>query len=287
MWLLALGALLLVLFAFLGWGYANTIRDPVMRTASFGYSDWPASARPIRVALITDPHLQGPDMPPERIARIAAQVALQKPDLILLAGDFVGDRALGTVSIATPRSPRPCHFRAPLGTWAVLGNHDHWRDGPSMRRALEAVGIPVLDNRGPRRPDHAGGSRRSAYRECRRPRFVACRRAIARPDFALRAQPRCRAASAAALRTGSRRTHPLRADRAAAGRPGRQFLQLWRALSLRRHPRAGTDHIGRGWAWRQRAPAALRRGARLVDGHTRPCSRAVATNRRAVSPCPS
>lgn len=84
MWLRAL-VLLLLLLGFLGWGYANAARDPVMRTASFVFQDWPTGARPIRVALIADPHLQGPDMPPARIARIAAQVALQKSDLILLA----------------------------------------------------------------------------------------------------------------------------------------------------------------------------------------------------------
>lgn len=39
------------------------------------------------------------------------------------------------------------HFHAPLGTYAVLGNHDHWREAASMRRALRAVGIPVLENR--------------------------------------------------------------------------------------------------------------------------------------------
>jgi predicted MPP superfamily phosphohydrolase len=147
MWLRALGLLLLPL-GFLGWGYANAVRDPVMRTASFAFQDWPTGARPIRVALIADPHLQGPDMPPARIARIAAQVALQKPDLILLAGDFVGDRALGTRIYSDAEIAAALrHFQAPLGTWAVLGNHDHWRDGASMRRALEAAGIPVLDNR--------------------------------------------------------------------------------------------------------------------------------------------
>lgn len=148
MWLRALGTLLLLLLGCLGWGYANTVRTPVERRASYAFHDWPVGARPIRVALITDPHLQGPDMPPARIARIAAQVAARKPDLILLAGDFVGDRALGTRTYSDAEIAAALrHFRAPLGTFAVLGNHDHWRDGPSMRRALEAVGIPVLENR--------------------------------------------------------------------------------------------------------------------------------------------
>jgi predicted MPP superfamily phosphohydrolase len=31
--------------------------------------------------------------------------------------------------------------------YAVLGNHDWWKDGGRVRRALEAVGITVLENR--------------------------------------------------------------------------------------------------------------------------------------------
>jgi uncharacterized protein len=148
MGLRALGLIVLGALAFLGWGYANSLLDPTRREARFGVSDWPANAPPIRVALVTDPHLQGPDMPPARIARIAAQVMAQKPDLILLAGDFVGDRALRTRDYTDSEIAAALrHFRARLGTYAVLGNHDHWRDGPAMRRALEAVGIPVLDNR--------------------------------------------------------------------------------------------------------------------------------------------
>lgn len=133
---------------FLGWGSANVLRDPVTREARFAYRDWPAAAPPIRVALIGDIHLQGPDMPPERVARLAALLAEKRPDLILLAGDFVGDRQLGTRRFSDAEIAAALrHFSAPLGVYAVLGNHDHWRDGPSMRRAIEQAGIPVLDNR--------------------------------------------------------------------------------------------------------------------------------------------
>jgi uncharacterized protein len=143
-----LGLILLGGTAFLGWGYANAVSDPIRREARFAYPDWPAGAPPIRVALVADTHLQGPDMPPRRIARIAALVAAQKPDMILLAGDFVGSRKLGTRAYEDTEIAAALRtFQAPLGTYAVLGNHDHWRDGPSMRRALAAVGIPVLDNR--------------------------------------------------------------------------------------------------------------------------------------------
>jgi predicted MPP superfamily phosphohydrolase len=37
-------------------------------------------------------------------------------------------------------------LHAPLGTYAVLGNHDWWVDAATTRAALEARNIPVLEN---------------------------------------------------------------------------------------------------------------------------------------------
>src|SRR5262249_46514434 len=37
-------------------------------------------------------------------------------------------------------------FRAPLGVYAILGNHDWWHDVTPVRRALVDNGIPVLEN---------------------------------------------------------------------------------------------------------------------------------------------
>lgn len=37
-------------------------------------------------------------------------------------------------------------LRPRLGTFAVLGNHDHWADAPGARRALARAGIRLLEN---------------------------------------------------------------------------------------------------------------------------------------------
>ena len=78
-------------------------------------------------------------------------------DLALFAGDAIADRKLpfrrtGAAEIASALG----RLSAPLGVWAVLGNHD-WRDDAEGRasgftmcsawRALEAAGVPVLGNR--------------------------------------------------------------------------------------------------------------------------------------------
>lgn len=128
-------------------GYINATADPVVHRANVGFQSWPASTPPVRVALLADLHVQGPDLSPERMARIAAQVNAQKPDLILIAGDFSGDRTLRTRLYSEAEIAASLKtLKAPLGVYAVLGNHDHWRDGPAMTRAVSAAGIPVLVN---------------------------------------------------------------------------------------------------------------------------------------------
>ncbi len=147
MLLRAMGLILLLLLGLAGWGYAGSLADPVVRRAVVRVAGWPMGAPPLRVALISDVHVQGPDMPPERVVRIADEVNAAKPDLVLLAGDFVGDRRLSSREYPDPEIAAALgRLRAPLGVHAVLGNHDHWRDGAAMVRALEAAGIRVLRN---------------------------------------------------------------------------------------------------------------------------------------------
>jgi len=142
-----LGLILVAALAFAGWCYFNSLADPIVRRTTVAVPGWPAGAPPLKVAMISDVHVQGPDMPPERVARIVDQVNAQHPDLILLAGDFVGDRLLGTHSYTDAEIAAPLgRLSAPLGVYAVLGNHDQWRGGVSMRTALTKAGVPVLTN---------------------------------------------------------------------------------------------------------------------------------------------
>lgn len=145
--LLAVGLGLFVLT----FAYAAAVRDPVVRQARVGLSDWPEGQPPIRVLLISDIHVAGPDMPPSRVARLVEQANLLSPDLVLLAGDFVSDKRTSTRFYEIDSAIAPlAGFKARLGRFAVLGNHDHWRDAQAMRMALAKAGISVLDNRAAR-----------------------------------------------------------------------------------------------------------------------------------------
>jgi len=143
--LLILAALLILL---VGWCYWSAVADPVVREARAALPNYPAGQAPVRVALLSDIHVQGPDMPPERLARIVEQVNAQRPDLVLIAGDFIGTRSLSTRHYSPAEIAAPLRgLRARLGVLAVLGNHEHLHgDARAMRAALTAVGVRVLAN---------------------------------------------------------------------------------------------------------------------------------------------
>lgn len=72
-----------------------------------------------------------------------------KPDIICLLGDYV-DGALSHDSSAIQNSlfifDELARLSAPLGIFAVLGNHDHWINAEVVTQLLEKINITVLDN---------------------------------------------------------------------------------------------------------------------------------------------
>jgi len=108
---------------------------------------WPKGALPVRAVLISDLHVAGPDMPPSRLTRIVGQVNALAPDLVLIAGDFISDKRMSTRHYNQREAAAPlAGLSAPLGVFAVLGNHDHWRDPAGARAALAAAHVRLLDN---------------------------------------------------------------------------------------------------------------------------------------------
>jgi hypothetical protein len=108
---------------------------------------WPASLDGIRVAAVSDLHAGAPWMRERGVERVARAVRDSAPDLVALLGDFVDPGVAGARELAPfGVAERLAGLRAPLGTFAVLGNHDWGHTGPRMRRALADAGVPVLEN---------------------------------------------------------------------------------------------------------------------------------------------
>jgi uncharacterized protein len=108
---------------------------------------WPAD-RKLSITVIADLHAGGPDMTLAHIRRVVERAAALKSDLVVLLGDY-------TTSYLFVDEPVPyqlwagelARIEAPLGTWAILGNHDWWNNLAKVRKALAGVRIPVLENK--------------------------------------------------------------------------------------------------------------------------------------------
>lgn len=144
-----LAGLLLALLglAGLGWCYLAAVQTPVVRQVKVNLQGWPAGARRVRAVLISDIHVAGPDMPPTRVERIVDQINALGPDLVLIAGDFLSRKRAATRYYSMAEALRPLgRLKAPLGSFAVLGNHDHWDDAKGAKAALAAAGVRLLEN---------------------------------------------------------------------------------------------------------------------------------------------
>lgn len=102
----------------------------------------------LRVIQISDIHMGG-WMNPERFQRVADLVTAQKPDVLLITGDFlIGydfDDAAQQALQDLVKGLGPLAESIP--TFAVLGNHDYWINARAVRDMLRSIGITDLTNR--------------------------------------------------------------------------------------------------------------------------------------------
>lgn len=102
----------------------------------------PAAFEGLRICQITDVH-HGPYLSLRRVNELVALALRQQPDIFVLTGDMShrAEKYVPPVWAALGR------LRAPLGTWCVMGNHDHWHGIEASRRGARQSGIVELRNR--------------------------------------------------------------------------------------------------------------------------------------------
>ena len=135
--------LLTAVYLTVGWLNAHRVSetDYALRTDK--------TVEPLRLALIADSHL-GVTLDGEGFARELEKIQSLRPDLVVIAGDFVDDDSRGA------DLTRACEALAALetrcGVYYVYGNHDRGyfdsRDfsASQLRRALEGAGVTILED---------------------------------------------------------------------------------------------------------------------------------------------
>ena len=136
----------------------------------------------LRIGHLSDLHVGAPSLNARSLARGVELIRQLEPDLVVVSGDL---RARRSGDAALRRSL--ALLDAPLGAYAVLGNHDHADghdpfadgdaladlDGTPVRLLRDETATVEVDGRAdpPRRhrPAHVRGRRRRARRRTRRP----------------------------------------------------------------------------------------------------------------------
>ncbi len=112
----------------------------------------------LRIVMLADIHAGVPHMSEARVQQICDRAMREAADLIVLIGDYRASHRFQSREIPVESiAPTLGQLRAPLGVYAILGNHDWWDDPVAQKRkgpgpvhstaVLEAAGIPVLVNR--------------------------------------------------------------------------------------------------------------------------------------------
>lgn len=128
----------------LGGAYAWRVEpnELVLEQPRVGLPRLPRALNGMTIGQLSDLHV-GKWIAPETIARAADLLMTQKPHLIVLTGDLISNSSRYAASCASALAG----LRAPLGVFAVLGNHDYYPG--NIRETIgqfTRVGIRVLRN---------------------------------------------------------------------------------------------------------------------------------------------
>jgi predicted MPP superfamily phosphohydrolase len=129
-------------------GYAAAIEPQQLVVTPYTLKPrgWPAG-RKLTITVIADLHAGGPDMPLPNVQRIVDTANALKSDVIVMLGDYIARYRFAVERIPDPVwAAELARLQAPLGVWAILGNHDWWYDLAGVRNALAEVRIPLLEN---------------------------------------------------------------------------------------------------------------------------------------------
>ncbi len=106
---------------------------------------WPRDLDGLRVAVVGDVHAGSPWVGLDRVRTVVDRVVAARPDLVVLLGDHVADVVGGTHLEPEQVADALAGLLRAAPVVGVLGNHDWYAGGHRVRRALEAAGLPVLE----------------------------------------------------------------------------------------------------------------------------------------------
>lgn len=141
--------LLIIGIACFAWGFLIEPNLLFVNNYDIKIKNWNPALNNFRIVVIGDIHGGSNFIDEAKIRKVVELANEQQPDMIVLLGDYVSERMFNrkklNMSIETVAENLK-GLQAPLGVYAVLGNHDGYFNIPKIRQALEVDGYQVLEN---------------------------------------------------------------------------------------------------------------------------------------------
>ncbi len=123
-------------------GLVQGLREPVVRDYEVRLPGLPQAGDGLVLVEISDLHL-GTLIGRRWLARQVERVNAMRPDIVVVDGDLVD----GNVREVEPLLPVLKALRAPLGVWAVTGNHEYYAGVEKCVKLFEEAGYKVMRDR--------------------------------------------------------------------------------------------------------------------------------------------
>ena len=129
------------------WAFVIEPNRLVVHEETIALSNWPGALDGLRIAALSDIHAGSPFIDLDKLRLVVKRTNETNPDVIVLLGDYMVRDSWHSKEIAPEVIAEELKgLHAPLGVYAVLGNHDWWYDVTRVRTAFESHGIRVLEN---------------------------------------------------------------------------------------------------------------------------------------------
>lgn len=117
------------------------LRPPVVKSYNVNLAGLPAELDGTVIIALSDFHL-GALIDHEWLDARVTQVLSEEPDIIVLLGDIFEGHGGSPEKLIPPLN----RLSAPLGVWAVLGNHERYRRSKTSIEMMEQAGFKLLRN---------------------------------------------------------------------------------------------------------------------------------------------
>ncbi len=122
-------------------GY-HTARGTIpTKPVTIAFPDLPAALDGLRIVQLSDIHI-GPTLKADFLEQIVQTTQELEPDLIVITGDLVD----GFAEEMAHEVAAFARLQAPLGVFAVTGNHEYYWDAPAWIKTFEGLGLKMLNN---------------------------------------------------------------------------------------------------------------------------------------------